>query len=180
MSVKKWKTLSSQEILKHPRMHLIEDEVQLPDGRTAHYLRFAPSTSHSVTVIAINEGGEVLLQQEYSYPPDEVLWQLPGGSIEKDEDIIEAAKRELSEESGFTAQDATLLGYFYTNNRRSDQKQYVVVCRNLQSHQAESDPEEFIESTWVSVDSIKQMIRAGEFRNINLLAALNMWFMADE
>jgi ADP-ribose pyrophosphatase len=175
MPLKKWKKLSRTEILKHPRMHLVEDEVELPDGKTAKYLLHGPAMLDSVIVIAINEAGEMLLQREYNYPPNEILWQLPGGAIEKDEDILAAAKRELSEESGVTANDCKIVGYYYMDNRRSDRKQYVVVGRDLEKRDAQGDAEEFIESYWLPIGEVKRKIRDGEFHNITLHAALNVW-----
>ena len=103
MKASHWKKLESSEVLNHPRMHLIEDTVELPDGKKTKYIRHAPCKSHSVAIIAMNNKGEVLVQKEYSYPPDVIMWQLPGGSMENSEDILQAANRELSEESGFTA-----------------------------------------------------------------------------
>ena len=175
MTLKKWKTLSRKEVFEHPRMHLVEDEAELPDGHVVKYLRHAPAISHSVTIIAVNDTGELLLQREYSYPPDEVMWQLPGGSIERNESVIEAAGRELSEESGLVAGEYKIIGYYYVNNRRSDQKQYVVVGRMLSQNIKRGDQEEFIESRWMPVAEVERKIRDGEFHNMNLLASLNMW-----
>jgi ADP-ribose pyrophosphatase len=173
---KKWTTVSQKVVFDHPRMVLTEDEVTLPNGKTVSYLRESPSLQHSVTTIALNGRNEILLQREYSYPPNEVMWQLPGGAINVDEDIMAAAKRELSEESGYTATKVTNLGYYYTNNRRSDRKQYVVLCEDLSLHKETEDPEEFIRSEWVSIPKLHDMITNGNFNNINLLAALNLWF----
>ena len=175
MEPAKWEKVGSDEVLNHPRMRLVEDEVILPNGQHARYLRQAPVSTHSVAVIALNDAGEMLLQREYSYPPNEILWQLPGGSISKGEDVVEAARRELSEESGLTARECKVLGHYFTNNRRSDEQQHVVLCRGLVRRQAEADPEEFIESQWVSVKGLDDMIASGEFKNVYLLAALNLW-----
>lgn len=173
---KKWKTLKRIDTLKHPRLHLVEDEVELPDGNITKYLRQAPVASHSVGIIAQNSDGNILLQREYSYPPDRVLWQLPGGSINENEQLEHAASRELSEESGLEAKSCTLLGSFYTNNRRSDEKQFIVLCTGLKERKQDGDPEEFIHSTWVSIESVRSMIKNGEIENINMLAALNLFF----
>ena len=177
--IEKWKTLSRKELLDHPRMKVVEDEIKLPNGLTTQYIRMAPGSQQSVAVIAINEADEMLLQREYSYPPDEVLWQLPGGGIEEGEDIIEAAKRELQEESGFTGDDCTVIGSFYVNNRRTDQKQHVVVVRGLSEATLQGDPEEMIESHWVYVGDVRRMIREGQCANGYMLAALNLWFQSE-
>lgn len=173
--IHKWKFVSRKILLEHPRMTLVEDAVKLPDGKVVAYLREAPVKGFSVAVFAINNKNEVLLQKEYSYPPDKVMYQLPGGSAELDEDIAKAANRELSEESGYKAKKCTVLGSFYVNNRRSDGKQYVVLCEDLTAHKLNEDAEEFIESFWIALEEISKLIKNGQIENINLLAALQLY-----
>jgi ADP-ribose pyrophosphatase len=179
MTIKKWTTKQRKVIFEHPRMTLVEDIVNLPDGTTMPYVRIAPSSTDSVGIIAINEKAELLIQQEYSYPPDEIMWQLPGGGMEPREDIVTAANRELSEESGYSAKHCKVIGAFHTSNRLTNQKQYVVVCTDLKDQNAQADQGEFIENHWLSKAEIDRMITAGEVTNINLLAALNLWEHAE-
>jgi 8-oxo-dGTP pyrophosphatase MutT (NUDIX family) len=97
------------------------------------------------------------------------------------ESIGAAANRELSEESGLIGENCDVIGYYYTSNRYTDQKQHVVLCTKLSPRPAESDPEEFIESHWKSPDEIKAMSANGEFHNVYMLAALSIYFaQADE
>lgn len=170
-----WKQVSSKVLLTHPRIKIVEDEVELPNGKMTSYVRFAPGELRSVTAIAINASNKVLIQKEYNYPLNKVLWQLPGGAVGDDEDLLEALNRELAEESGYQAKTMKLLGSFYTNNRRSDQEQFVVLCTDLYKHSLQADEDEFIETYWLSRKEIEDRIAAGKFKNINLLAALNIW-----
>ena len=172
--IKPWKHIARTELLSHPRIHIVEDTVELPNGQRTQYVREAPHTSCSVAIIAINSQNEILVQREYSYPPDEIMYQLPGGGAGSEEDVIAAANRELSEESGYTARDSRVLGAFYVNNRRSDRKQYVVLCRDLIEEKRPSDPEEFIESMWLPLPKLQQLITDGKITNMNMLAALQV------
>ncbi len=171
-----WKQLGSVDVLNHPRVHLTEDIVELPDGTTTTYLRHAPGKAHSVAVIAVNDKQELLLQKEYSYPPDVIMWQLPGGRMEQREDVLVAANRELSEESGVVGDTCREIGFYYVDNRRSDAKQHVVLCTDLQQRARQRDPEEFIESHWIPIPTLRPMIARGEFSNVFLLAALSIYF----
>ncbi len=180
MKIRKWKMLSRKEVFNHPRIQLVEDEVLLPNGAQTNYIRYAPSKTFSVAVLAIDSSQKLLLQKEYSYPTDTILWQLPGGGARAHESVAMAATRELAEESGFDARVCHTIGFVYTNNRRSDEKQYVVVCTELHRQKTMSDPEEFIENYWLSLQEVKCMITTGSFQNINLLAALNLYFFRYE
>lgn len=171
-----WKKVSSKEVYSHPRLSLLEDVVELPDGKKTTYIRHAPAKDYSICIIAINNRQEMLFQKEYSHPPGGVMWQLPGGGGNFDEDIIEAANRELSEESGFVGKNCKVLGSYYMDNRRSDRKQYVVFCTNLTEKTAKHDDEEFIETHWIPLSDIRSHIKNGEFKSATLLAALNLYF----
>lgn len=173
--IKKWKTVDRTPLLSHSRMEIVEDTVELPNGKQTRYIREAPSRPNSVAVLAFNEKDQLLIQREYSYPPDEILYQLPGGGIETGESVVQAAQRELSEESGYGASVVEEIGFYYPNNRRSDSRQYVVVCKELTVNTLPEDDEEFIESQWVSLEELDAMIARGEIINSSLLAALRLY-----
>lgn len=172
---KPWKGLTSRLLLDHADLKIVEDDIELPDGSKATYIRLAPRQTDSIIIIANNSKNKVLIQREYSYPPDKIMWQLPGGSMKPGESILQAARRELAEESGQGAKRCFVLGSFYTHNRLSDQKQHVVLCTNLYDHKQVEDADEFIESYWMSKKDISKRIANGEVDNINLLAALHIW-----
>lgn len=93
-----WKCQKTKTLFQHSRITIVEDDVKLPSGKVTQYLRFA-NGGQRVTVICLKDN-KILLQKEYSYPVNEVLYQFPGGKLEKGESPVEAAKRELVEESG--------------------------------------------------------------------------------
>lgn len=172
--INNWRHIRRKQLLKHSRITIVEDTVELPSGERVSYIREAPVSSHSVAVIALNTQGEILVQREYSYPPNQAMYQLPGGIMYPSEDIIAAANRELSEESGYIGRSCTIIGSFYVNNRRSDRKQFVVLCKDLMHHKRKGDKEEYIESSWMSLHNLRELIRSGDVCNIGLLAALQL------
>ena len=174
MAIQKWRKISSRHILDHPRMQLVEDEVELPSGKKIQYLRQEYSGRGGVIVIC-RKGDKILVQREYSYPVDEILWQFPGGKIEADETPEQAATRELAEESGIKAENAKCIGWFYPDNRRTNARLFVVECDYVtDDEKARPDDTEFIESEWIENGQISQMVRRGEVRNYAMLAAWGM------
>lgn len=167
----KWQKVASKTVFEHPRLTLVEDDVALPDGKTIKYLRHENKDSGGVIVICIKDG-RILLQQEYSYPVDEVLYQFPGGRIEETETHIEAAKRECIEESGLIPEELEYIGWFYPDNRRTKAKLHVVLARNFTKTKKQGgDDEERIANSFMSVTELRQKIREGAITNYALLAA---------
>jgi 8-oxo-dGTP pyrophosphatase MutT (NUDIX family) len=170
-----WKKISSKIVFKHPRLTLIEDEVELPTGEVVPYLTFEHKND-GVTIICLNDKNQLLLQEEYSYPPNKRLYQFPGGKTEPGESPEESARRELREESGLEANDLTELGWYYTNNRRSAEKMYVFLARNPAPCKKEGgDLEEDITSTWITTDDFTQLIAQGDITNFSVLAAWTLY-----
>lgn len=127
-----------------------------------------------MTVVCIR-GQEVLLQREYSYPPNEVLYQFPGGKVEKDESHDEAAARELVEEAGLQDDSLRFVGAYYPDNRRSHAKMHVFLAVNPQDVEKKGgDNEEDISSHWVRRDKLDIMIQRGEITNGSLLATWSL------
>lgn len=163
-----WTRLSSVKLFEHPRHSVYEDEVLLPNGNKTKYLHFG-KVNDAGMVLAENEEGRFLFQKEYSYPPNEVLYQLPGGLIGSNEEPIVGAARELAEESNLSG-DLELLGWFYLHNRRSNQKMFVYHATNLTRTTSQKDPEEMFEDHWLSEEEVDNLIRMNEIRNYSALA----------
>ncbi len=163
-----WKKLSTRQLLDHARLKVYEDEVMLPNGHRTQYLHFG-SNQNAAMVIAIDDDGRVFVQKEYSYPPDEWLYQFPGGAIEDDETPEQGALREFAEEGGMTG-ELEPLGSFYLDNRRRASTSYVFIARTLKATQAVKDAEEVFEDFWFTESEIDTMIGVGEITNCTLLA----------
>jgi 8-oxo-dGTP pyrophosphatase MutT (NUDIX family) len=165
-----WKTISSKEIFNHPRLSLIEDEIILPNGHQFNYLKYKDNGDFAVTIIAKRDN-KILIQREYSYPPDQKLFQFPGGGASVNEKPEIGANRELMEEMGLRANHLKLLGSYLINNRRSKMKMFVYLATDLVEEHLDSDPEEDIESFWLTEDEIANMIKNGDFINVHSLAS---------
>jgi len=165
-----WEKISSKILIKHPRIELHEDTIILPSGDKSDYIHFG-EPNDAVTIIAVRDDGQVFVQKEYSYPPDEWLFQFPGGGVEGNESPEEAAARELAEE-GSLGGELTKIGSFLTNNRRSAQKMHTFVATNLYEQKAQKDIEEEFEDFWFQPKEVDNLIANGE---LCISSALSAW-----
>lgn len=165
-----WKKLSQKILLQHPRITVIEDHVELPNGHQTDYLHFA-HTHDSATVICENEQGQILVQEEYCYPLNAIGIQLPGGGVPLHESPLDGAIRELQEESGIKAHDLIPLGEFYTHNRRTPEKQHVFYATKFSQSKIPHDIEEDIKSYWMDKHTVEEKIISGEIHNVHFLAS---------
>jgi 8-oxo-dGTP pyrophosphatase MutT (NUDIX family) len=166
-----WKKLGSQTLFEHPRLTVVEDEVELPNGKRTKYMLYEGLESY-VTVIA-EQDDKVLLVNEYSYPHDEWLWQFPEGGIEEGEEVTFSAGRELEEEAGVSAKQITQIGMNYDHHRRTKRKNYILRATGLtEVSGGGGDAEEAgIKSEWFTISQINQMIKNGQIVQKNTLAA---------
>lgn len=95
-----WKVLRTEYLIKRPWLTARRDDVELPDGRTIpeYYVLEYPDW---VNVIAITKNGHFVMEQQYRHALGSTNFELPCGVIEGGETPIEAAKRELEEETGY-------------------------------------------------------------------------------
>lgn len=171
-----WQRLSTNTLLAHPRITVVEDEVLLPTGSKTKYVRFENIKDY-VTVVAVR-AGKIAMIKEYSYPLDKWLLQFPEGSIEQDETPKIAATRELKEEAGLAADEVQILGINYDHHRRSTAKDFIILTKGVtKTAKPPGDEEEFGTSLhWVSRQQIVEMLKTGEIVQKNAVAALALCF----
>ena len=104
--------VSSQEIFDGRILHLFDDKVLLPNGQSAS--REVIRHVGAVCVIPLLSDGRVIVERQFRYPIDQVITEIPAGKLDSaDEDPLEAAKRELKEETGYEAERFIHLGVFW-------------------------------------------------------------------
>jgi 8-oxo-dGTP pyrophosphatase MutT (NUDIX family) len=169
-----WKRLNTKKLLEHPRLDVVEDDVLLPSGETIQYLRFSKD-SDGTSIICIKDG-KILIEKEYSYPPDAWQYQFPGGAVDPNEDPEQTIWRELREETGFVAKDVEALGFFYLNNRRSAAKLHVFTTQEPTKEATTAlEAEEDISVQWVTPAELEQMIRDGKMTSFSLLSSWSLY-----
>jgi|688.fasta_scaffold01230_6 ADP-ribose pyrophosphatase len=137
------------------------DRLRLPNG-TDYYYESLLTISSAVAVVAITHEGQFILNEEYRHPTNQILLGLPGGYIDAKETPLEAAKRELTEETGYAAETFSLLNEIYPYPGISSQKLFVILAEGAKVlKKPELEPAESIHSILKYPDELKAMILAG-------------------
>lgn len=135
--------ITSEMIYDGSVVHLYKDSVRLPDGNTAD--RELIRHVGAVCIIPLTDRGTVIVEKQYRYPTGKVLIEIPAGKLEdKNEDRLLAAKRELREETGYTAGCWRDLGAFYPAPAYSDEYIEMYLASDLQKGEQDLDPDEFL------------------------------------
>lgn len=174
-----WQVTNSHIVFEHPRLKLVEDTVRVPTGEQVKWLRF-DGGSDSVGLVCLDQQRRILLARQFNYIPGRIVYEFPGGGIELNESLTDAARRELVEEVGLYPHQLEPLGSFLVNHRRALIQQHVFVATEFEERPYAPDVGEIIEFEWVSIDAIEAMIRAGQIENMFVLAIWTLFKLKHE
>ena len=146
------------------------DLVRLPDGgqATREYIRHPGA----VAIVPLFDDGRVLLERQFRYPHRREFIEVPAGKLEPDEPHLETAKRELLEETGYTAQDWRRIGIIHTAIAYTDEGIEIFLARKLSLGERKLDAGEFLETLIVPFEEAIAMIRDGRITDAKTVAAL--------
>jgi ADP-ribose diphosphatase len=165
-NLKKVRVLSSRVVFRGPVFQVTHDEVVEPSGIRAK--RDIVRHPGSVVVLAIDESRSqprVLLERQYRYAADAFLWELPAGRIDAGESELAAAKRELLEETGYTASRWQRIVRYYASPGFVDETMAIYVARDLRRGKAQPEEDEAIRTRLVPLSSVVHMAASGKIRD---------------
>ena len=165
-----WKKISSRLIYENPWIRLREDQVIAPSGAAGIY--GVVEARAAVGIVALTETHDVHLVGQYRYPIDCYSWEIPEGAAEKDETPLEAATRELREETGLKATSwEPLGGEVHLSNCFTAERAFLFVARGLVPGDTDFDPTEQIVQKTVSLQEAVNMAMQGEITDgLSLIA----------
>ncbi|MEW6755160.1 MAG: NUDIX hydrolase [Candidatus Latescibacterota bacterium] len=163
--------LSREVIYQSPWVNLVVDKVRMPQGRIVDRYHVLDFDKEAVAAVVENAQGEVLMIESYRYVLDSVEWEVPAGLVDEGEAILEAAQREVMEETGYCTTSPRLLYTFYPMDGMANKVFHVVGCLAGEAT-GSFDGNEVRAVHWRSPDQVRGMVRANQIRCGFTLAAL--------
>lgn len=125
-----------------------------------------------VCVAAVDENEMVTVVRQFRYPFGDHLLELPAGKLEKGEEPLPAAMRELSEETGLEAEQWVDLGHIYTSPGFSTERLYIYLAMGLKQGEAHPDPNEFLDVEKMPLSELMKLVDEGTIHDAKTVAGL--------
>ena len=174
-----WKKLSSKIVFENSWITVREDHVINPGGGENDY-GVVHFKNRAIAILPIDDSGNIWLVGQDRYTLDEYSWELPMGGAPHDEDPLDAAKRELKEETGLIAARWSKLMTLHTSNSITDELGFVYVAEDLQQGEQELEETENIELRHLPLSEAIEMAKQGLITDAISVAALLRVAISDQ
>jgi len=169
--IKSWTVNRSSTIIKDSWIDLRADDCTTPAGVniSPYYILRYPDWAHSV---CLDQDDRICVVSQYRHGALRVMIELPGGVVEAGEDPLEAAKRELLEETGIRASQWRACGSFSPNPATHTNRFHVFACRVQSIEAPQPEASEEIRSEFLTLDQLRAAIDIGDFGQLLHIGAL--------
>jgi len=169
------RVVKSKTVFQGPIFKVVSQQVKEPDG--VHVRRDIVCHPGSIVILALDEDRtrrppRVLLERQYRHAAGQRLWELPAGSLEPGENKLAAAKRELLEETGFTARKWQRALSFYVSPGFLTETMEVFLARQLTKGKAQPEEDERIAVRFFPLPQAVKMATTGKIKDAKTLASL--------
>jgi ADP-ribose pyrophosphatase len=160
-------TIESRLAYSGQFLRVFEDTVRCPDGHVAprEYLRHPGA----VMVVPVLDDGRLVLERQFRYPLGRSIVEFPAGKVDPGEDILGCARRELREETGYTAREWTYLGGFHNAVGYCDERIEVYLARGLAFDATVDNDGEVLEVFTATLDELLGWIDAGTVTDVKTI-----------
>ena len=172
--------LNSQVVYEGPLFKVLKEEIREPNGNIAS--RDIIRHNGSVVIFAIDSSGKkgrtdpvVIMERQYRHAAGQFLWEIPAGKIEVGEERLAGAKRELAEETGYSAKKWTELIRYFASPGFLGEWMQVYLAEDLELGQATPEDDETLEVYPIRLSELEALIAAGQVQDGKTLVAVGMY-----
>jgi len=175
-TIRKWEKRASRLVSDHHIFKIREDQVINPRTENEHSMVVLECPDW-VNIIALTPDREVVLVEQYRQGSETVELEIPGGMMDPGEkDPVTTAVRELTEETGYTGQNARKIGECFANPAIMDNHVHTILVENCRlTGEVKLDAGEDIATVLIKAENLPQMVREGKIRHSIILAALQFF-----
>ena len=166
------KTISSQMIYEGAILNLRKDTVEVVGNKIS--AREIVEHNGGVAIAAITSDNKMVMVKQFRKAANKAILEAPAGKLEKGEDPVSAAVRELKEETGYTASNIKLLTKFYASVGYSEEIIYVYLCTGLVSGETQFDDNEAIDIIEYDLNDLYEMTLNGAIEDSKTIIAILM------
>ncbi len=167
------KIVSSKEVYRCGLFHVTEECAR--DKTGFEIRRSVVRHAGSAVMMAVDENERVLLVRQYRLPADQLMWELPAGKLDPGENPLQAARRELREETGYRARKWRRLAAYYASPGFVAEKMNLFLATGLIPGEAQPMDDERIECRWFGISEIDKDIRSGRILDGKTIIGFLAW-----
>jgi ADP-ribose pyrophosphatase len=165
---------ASREVYRCRLFHVTEDDAS--DPKTGFAIkRSVVRHAGSAVMMAVDKKKRILLVRQYRLPVDKYIWELPAGKIDAGEKPLQAAKRELVEETGYQARTWKKLASFWVSPGYVQERMTLFLATGLTAGEATPMDDEQIEARWFTRKEVKERIASGKIEDAKTMLGFLMW-----
>jgi ADP-ribose pyrophosphatase len=167
------KITSSKEVYKCSLFRVTEDEAE---DRTGWKIkRSVVRHLGSAVMMAVDAKDRVMLVKQYRLPANQFLWELPAGKTDEGESVLQAAKRELIEETGLRAKKWKKLASFFPSPGYVEEKMTIFLATELTEGESEPMEDERIETRWFTKKELRDLIASNKILDAKTMIGFHFW-----
>ena len=170
--IKKWKVLTREKIGHYKIFSLWREKAENPRNGAVRDI-VVLDFPEWISVIPLTDAGEVVMVRQFRHGVNEVLLEVPGGLMDREDPSPEAAaKRELREETGYTAESWSLIGSLYPQPAVQSNRYHIFLARNaVKTTSTRFDEGEDLETVLIPLKEIPRLVETGEIRHAMVVTA---------
>jgi ADP-ribose pyrophosphatase len=167
------KLISSNELYRCRLFWVTEDDAR--DSTGFEIKRSIVRHSGSAVMMAVDDKRRILLVRQYRLPARAYLWELPAGKLDPGEKALQAARRELIEETGYRARRWHKLISFFPSPGYVSEKMTIFLAQDLTAGEAHPMDDERIQARWFSAKQVEQMIHTNKIQDGKTIIGYFVW-----